>query len=160
MYKEQAKMVFAFLYSMCKNYHLAEDLTQDTFLKAYKHIEEYDESRKLSTWLCEIAKNLYIDYMRKRTNKEIPDDLLVAEAQCGAKEQDATDNALSVHDIMKLVHSLSEPYKEVFLLRYGMELPFNKIADLFGEREGWARLIYYRSRKQLQKMIKEEQKSV
>ncbi len=155
MYKEYSKMVYAFLYSMCKNRHLAEDLTQDTFLKAYKNIEKYDENRKMSTWLCEIAKNLYIDHTRKHKNKEIPDDLLVSETLGKAEENHNTDNYPSVHDILKLVHSLDEPYKEVFLLRYSMGFSYGEIADLFGEKEGWARLVYYRSRKMIQKKIKE-----
>lgn len=155
IYREYYKLVFAFLLSMCKDYHLAEDLAQDTFLKAYAHISTYDSGKKMSTWLCAIAKNLYIDYTRKGTSKEIPTEILPEETpkvNSGAEEADAP---ISAQEIMSLVHNLEEPYKEVFLLRYSMGLSFPEIADIFGEKESWARLVYYRSRKQLQKKIKE-----
>jgi len=146
-------MVFAFLLSMCKNYHLAQDLTQETFLKAYSHIETYDENKKMSTWLCTIAKNLFIDYTRK--NKEIPVEILPEQSPIPTEDSNETETLISKQEIMKLVHSMEEPYREVFLLRYSMNLSFSEIADIFCEKEAWARLIYYRSRKQLQKKIKE-----
>lgn len=155
IYKEYYKMVFAFLLSMCKDYHLAEDLAQDTFLRAYAHINTYDENRKMSTWLCEIAKNLYIDHTRKSANKEVPVEIYPEDIQKDRFGSNEIIASISAQEIMKIVHRLNEPYKEVFLLRYSMGLSFNEIADIFGEKEGWARMIYYRSRMQLQKKIKE-----
>lgn len=155
IYKEYYKMVFAFLLSMCKDYHLAEDLAQDTFLKAYAHINTYDENRKMSTWLCEIAKNLYIDHTKKRANKEVPIDIFPDNIQKDGFGPNEINASISAQEIMKIVHRLEDPYKEVFLLRYSMGLSFSEIADIFGEKEGWARMIYYRSRMQLQKKIKE-----
>ena len=155
IYKEYYKMVFAFLLSMCKDYHLAEDLAQDTFLRAYTHINTYDKNRKMSTWLCEIAKNLYIDHTKKSANKEVPVELFPEDIQKDRFGPHEIDASISAQEIMKIVHRLEDPYKEVFLLRYSMGLSFGEIADIFGEKEGWARMIYYRSRIQLQKKIKE-----
>lgn len=53
-----------------------------------------------------------------------------------------------------LLHNLNEPYKEVFTLRVFGELPFSQIGELFGKTDSWARLIFYRAKKQLQEAMK------
>ena len=147
IYSEQAKMVFSYLLSLCGNYHVAEDLTQETFLRAYQHRNSYDESRKLSTWLCEIAKNLYIDYTRTKINQEIPDDSLTTEPDVNIEQE------VLGKELIKMIHSLKEPYKEVFLLKYSMGLSYSEIGEIFGQKEGWARLVYYRARVTLREML-------
>jgi RNA polymerase sigma-70 factor (ECF subfamily) len=52
------------------------------------------------------------------------------------------------------LHSMDEPYKEVFTLRVFGELPFSQIGDLFGKTDSWARLVFYRAKKQLQEVMK------
>ncbi len=148
VYKEQAKLVFSYLYTLCGNYHTAEDLTQETFLKAYTHRKDFDESKKLSTWLCEIAKNLYIDYCRVKKNQEIPNDDLPINHTSENDESEIAHN-----ELLKLIHQLDDPYKEVFLLKHSMGYSYTEISDIFGQTEGWVRLIYYRARIRLREMI-------
>ena len=69
IYQEHAEMVYRFLLRMCQDEDLAEDLMQDTFLKAIENIGTFDMRCKLSTWLCQIAKNTYLDYLRKKKNQ-------------------------------------------------------------------------------------------
>jgi len=71
LYEQNAEIVYRFLYSICKNEQLAEDLTQETFLQAYKSIERFDGSCKISSWLCQIAKHLLYRHYHK-TKREIP----------------------------------------------------------------------------------------
>ena len=61
------------------------------------------------------------------------------------------ENARRLHI---LLHNLNEPYKEVFTLRVFGELPFSQIGELFGKTDSWARLIFYRAKKQLQEDLK------
>ena len=65
LYQENAKIVYYFLLSLCRDTTLAEDLTQDTFLAAYQSLERYDGSCKLSTWLCQIGRHLYYRHLSK-----------------------------------------------------------------------------------------------
>ena len=65
-YREYAVMVYKFLLSLCYEEELAEELTQETFYQAVRSVDRYDGSCKVSTWLCQIAKNLYISYTRKK----------------------------------------------------------------------------------------------
>ena len=71
LYKENAKIVYHYLWSLCHDPDLSEDLTQETFLRAYQSLERYDNSCKLSTWLCQIAKHLYYQWLAKN-KREIP----------------------------------------------------------------------------------------
>ena len=151
IYSGYAKIVFSYLLSLCRDYHLAEDLTQETFLRAYRHKKDYDETRKLSTWLCEIAKNLYIDHLRTKRNSELPADIPSADTVLDVESE------VLGKELVKKIHLLKEPYKEVFLLKYSMDLSFSEIGEIFGQKEAWARLVYYRARGYLRKMITEDE---
>ena len=71
IYKQNARIVYHYLYTLCKDENLAEDLTQETFLLAFQTFERYDGSCKLSTWLCQIAKHLLYQTWEKK-KREIP----------------------------------------------------------------------------------------
>ena len=64
VYAQHAEEVYHFLLRLCSDAHLAEDLLQNTFLKAIEKIDTFDNRCKLTSWLCQIAKNDYYDYLR------------------------------------------------------------------------------------------------
>ena len=66
IYKENARIVMKFLLSMTSDYHLAEELTQETFYRAYKNLNSFKGTCKLNVWLCQIAKNLWYKELEKR----------------------------------------------------------------------------------------------
>ncbi|MDE6608702.1 MAG: RNA polymerase sigma factor, partial [Lachnospiraceae bacterium] len=65
LYQEYAKMIYHFIYLKCNDKDLAEDIVQTTFLKAVSQIDSFQGRSKISTWLCQIAKNEYLNYCRK-----------------------------------------------------------------------------------------------
>ena len=71
IYDEHAKTVYYFLLSLCHNPHIAQDLTQETFLRAYQSMERFDGTCKLSVWLCQIAKHLWYQYLDKHKHEEL-----------------------------------------------------------------------------------------
>lgn len=71
LYKQNVRIVYHFLFSLCHDSGLAEELTQETFFQAYRSLERYDGSCKISSWLCQIAKHLFYQHIRK-TKREIP----------------------------------------------------------------------------------------
>ena len=95
-------------------------------------------------WLCQIAKNAYYTHARKQ-RRQVPDAALPERAATGDLEAALADReeALQVH---RALHTLAEPYKEVFTLRLFGELPFAQIALLFGKTESWARVTFYRAK--------------
>ena len=149
IYKEYFSYVFRFVVSLCKDPELAEEITQETFFKALKNIDKYDEKYKLGTWLCHIAKNTFYTYIKrtKRYSQWHPD-LIVSDEDI---EKSFTDKETAFY-IHRFLHKLKEPYKEVFWLRVFGELSFSQIAVIFDKTESWARVTYYRAKIQ----IKEE----
>lgn len=143
IYAEYFDDVYKYVYSLSHSPTVAEEVTQDTFFKAMKSIDSYRGECKLRVWLCQIAKNTYLTYCRKRTR--FVDLESAAQEQAGNLE-DAFLNQDNSFEIHKALHSLEEPYKEVFSLRIFGELPFSKIGELFGKTEGWARVTYHRAK--------------
>jgi RNA polymerase sigma-70 factor (ECF subfamily) len=127
--------VYSYVMCLMKDRTMAEEITQNTFIKAMKsecHGSEY-------SWLCTIAHNLAVDACRQK-QKTVPLDA-VAEPAC--EEPLDHDTVLAIH---RILHTLKEPYKEVFELRIFADLSFREIAGLFHKTESWARVTYHRAR--------------
>lgn len=75
IYKEHAKTVYAFLLMKCQDRELAEELTQETFFQAMKSIDSFQGNSKISTWLCSIAKNVWLTYVKKQKNEVLVEDI-------------------------------------------------------------------------------------
>jgi len=152
VYREYQQMVERFLMRLCGNAHLAEELTQETFIQALKHWDEFRGEGNRSTWLCTIAKRqLYSTVRRKGT-------LPLEEAEAIAAD-DVTDALVESDRMMaahRMVHRLPEPMREVFTLRTFGDLTHAQIGSLFGKSDSWARVTYYRARQMLSQMVKEE----
>jgi RNA polymerase sigma-70 factor (ECF subfamily) len=144
--------VFSYVMTLAGDRHLAEEITQDTFFRAFSSTAEFRNESDEVTWLCSIAKNRFMDEMRKQGRLEpIPDGL-----PAGGKsiEQQAADRDSSFR-IHVALHALEEPYREVFELRIFGELSFREIGTIFGKTENWARVTYHRARLKLQERMDE-----
>lgn len=141
---------------LTKNPDLAEELTQETFYKAYKNIDKFEGKSKMSVWLCQIAKNAYYSYLRKeqRIDYSAVDEQMTSTINIEA-EFINTQKSISLH---KIIHTLDEPYKEVFNLRLFGELSFKHIGEILGKSESWARVTYYRAKEKIK--IKSDKKEV
>lgn len=153
LYKENAKIVFHYLYSICKDEQLTEDLVQETFLQAYKSLERFNGNCKISTWLCQIAKHLLYQYWNKHGKQElIPiDDKLPTENNM---EQQIL-NRIELVDVLRDLHNLPEQMREVMYLRALGDLSYKEIGEIMGKSENWARVTFYRAKEVLLKGRKE-----
>ena len=151
LYNTYYMQVYSFVMTLAKKRDLAEEITQKAFFKAMTAGQKYRGEASEFTWLCGIAKNLFADELRaqKRTG-ELP-----AEKAADIDIEHALTNEDSAFRIHQVLHDLEEPYKEVFQLRVFGELPFLKIANLFGKTENWARVTYHRARLRIQERMEE-----
>jgi len=150
LYSQYFADVFKYALSLCRNETLAEEITQETFFKALKSIDKFKGECKIRVWLCQIAKNTYFSICQR--NKHITDEGY-EENEDECIEEKLINNE-TVWEIHKILHFLDEPYKEVFTLRVFGELPFLQIAELFGKKESWARVTFYRSKIKLKEGLK------
>ena len=149
LYQEYFSVVYKYILSMSRDPLTAEEITQETFFKALKKIDTFRGDSSVKVWLCQIAKNAYYDFIKHESrHTELADEY--GEPQ-GSAEEDflVKADAKALHVIL---HSLSEPYKEVFSLRTFGELSFSDIGELFGKSDSWARVTFHRAKL----MIKEE----
>jgi RNA polymerase sigma-70 factor (ECF subfamily) len=146
--------VFSYVMTLTANRDDAMDITQETFYRAMSTAQKFRGESECFTWLCAIAKNLFIDELRRSQKFEDapPEDKPDLKKGPEEKAVDA-DTTIRIH---RILHSMEEPYKEVFTLRVFGELPFAEIGSLFGKGEGWARVTYFRAKQKLQEKTKEE----
>jgi RNA polymerase sigma-70 factor (ECF subfamily) len=156
IYKDYFEDVFRYALALTRDEHIAEDVTADTFFKALKKINSFDGKCDIRTWLCQIAKNTYFDYCRKR---KITGDSVLAVPQENIADTCKIDTAFEDKEtalrIHKILHEMPEPYKEVFTLRVFGELSFAQIADLFGKTESFARVTFHRAKGKIVERMEE-----
>ena len=138
------------------NEHIAEEITSETFFKAINSIDSFRGDCDMRVWLCQIAKNTYFSYLKK--NKKVlsidESDLQnVADPDAGIDVQIGEQEEARL--IRKILHDMSDPYKEVFMWRVFGELSFKEIADLYGKTDNWACVTYHRARKMIQSRLEE-----
>lgn len=148
IYNQFAKTVYKFLLARTCNEDLAEELTQETFFQAIRNIEKYDYSCSISTWLCAIAKTKYLEYLRKHPYYE---DLYESDATLPEVPAAETVCIQSMEqmELMKKLHSLPEPFKEIMYLRLFGNLSFAEIGKIMDRNENWARVNFYRAKERL-----------
>lgn len=151
LYKQNSQIVYYFLYSMCKDEFLAEDLMQETFLRAFKSLERYDGSCKISTWLCQIAKHVLYQYWSK-TKKEAFVELNDQWPADNNTEQQAM-NRIELLDIWDKFQRLPDTMRQVMLFRVINELPYKEIGAILGKSENWARVTFFRAKTLLLKEV-------
>lgn len=153
LYQKYFQEIYLYVKSLSRNEKIAEDITQETFFKALKHLDSFDGSKDIRAWLFTIAKNTYYSSYKKHI-REISGDLQsepITETIM-MNQLVNSDVAFKVH---QFIHEMDEPYKEVFTLRVFGELPFEKIGLLFGKSASWARVTYYRAKKKIAQKMEE-----
>lgn len=144
--------VYRYVLTLCRSETDAQDIAQETFLKAMKASDRFTGTSSLYTWLCAIAGNLWKDRCRRgKKAGEMPEDV---EAEISI-EQQIEDKDISLH-IHRKLHQLPEPYREVFTLRVFGQLSFKDIANLFSKTENWARVTCHRARKMIVEKLRED----
>lgn len=153
VYREYYPSVYRYVLSISKNEHTAEEIAQETFFKALKNIEKYDPEQNILTWLCTIAKNTYYSLCKKSKNyTDIPDNLT-------STDEDIIDTIIDSEDsmeILRVLHGLPEPYKEVFTLRVLGSFSYSKIGEVFHKGESWARVTFFRAKTMIKERMNNE----
>ena len=150
--------VYGLLMRMVRSPALAEDLAQETLIKAYRAIATFDRSRQFSSWLFKIAHNTAIDHLRKNRPPTVPletDDsewldplavLAAPESQSPEARTRGRDLAEALQDALM---ELRPDYREAVLLRFQQGLRYEEIADILDLPLGTVKTHLHRARKQM-----------
>ena len=151
LYRTYYMQVFSYVMTLTGNKDSAEEITQETFFKAITTERSFSGRSDCTTWLCAIAKNLFIDETRRRKKlTDLPED---ETADTGGDFREKLEDKTSSLEIHRILHEMEEPYKEVFSLRVFGELSFKQIGTIFHKTETWARVTYHRARLKIQERM-------
>ncbi len=154
LFQNNSQLIFRFLMKLCGNASLAEELTQETFFRAYMNLSALRDEKKVSSWLCQIAKNTYFSWFNEQ-KKQSP--------MSQSIEDNSTPDIAELFEEKELagrafscLHTLQEPYKEVFLLCTFCGLSLKDISALFAKSESWARVTYYRAKQKIMEGLEKQ----
>ena len=147
LFNENREFIFKYLMKMTRNAPLSEELTQETFFRAYMNYASLQKKEKASVWLCQIAKNTYFAWYNEQKKKDSIDTL---EAISDDKNiEDAFIQKELSQKALICLHELEEPYKEVFMLSVFGGFSLKDISSIFKKSESWARVTFYRAKQKL-----------
>lgn len=148
IYRRQFPGVYRYLLALCGDPGLAEELAQETFVRAVQNSGAFRGDCKLSVWLCQIGKNCWYTYLRQKKRRDAAPLEELPEGSADSLESGFLERETAAQ-LHRRLHALPEPYREVFSLRVFAELNFSQIGELFGRSEGWARVTYHRAKLKL-----------
>lgn len=147
---EYGDSVLRMCYVYLKDYQLAEDMAQETFIKVYQHYEEFQNQSSVKTWILKIAINLCKNQMRTHWWKYRSQQELV---EAGTDEY--YDSFLDRQVVLTEIAKLPVKYREIILLYYYQELSILEIAALLNEKESTIKARLVRARKKLKPELAE-----
>jgi RNA polymerase sigma-70 factor (ECF subfamily) len=137
---------------MIRDVSLAEELTQETFFRAYMNYASLRNKEKASVWLCQIAKNTYYAWYNEQKKRTSLDGLETASN--GESIEDAFVQKELSQKALLCLHELENPYKEVFMLSVFGDFSFKDISLIFSKSESWARVTFYRAKQKLSERMR------
>jgi RNA polymerase sigma-70 factor (ECF subfamily) len=158
LYREHLRDVYSYAYYRIGNHHDAEDLTEQTFLQAYRHFERAmreSDGRPLRPWLIRIAHNLAANYYRDRSRR--PQTPLDDAAPISAPHptEELVEGREEVKEVLAGVSNLPEDRREALIMRFALDMDNREIARALGRSEGATKVLIHRAIKQLEQGLTE-----
>lgn len=153
LFNDYRGFVFKYLMKMTRDASLAEELTQETFFRAYMNYASLRDQEKAAVWLCSIAKNTYYAWHNRQKKTESLEEMALM-STTDPMEDAFVRKELSQKAFLCL-HHLDEPYKEVFMLCVFGGVSLKEISAIFGKSESWARVTFYRAKQKLSESLRE-----
>ena len=158
LYRAHLRDVYSYSYYRIGNHHDAEDLTEQTFLQAYRHFERAraeSNGRPLRPWLIRIAHNLAANYHRDRSRRPQThlEDAAVLSAPHGTEQ--IVEEREEVQAVLRGVAGLPEDRREALIMRFAIDMDNREIARALGRSEGATKVLIHRAIKQLEERLTE-----
>ena len=158
LYRAHLRDVYSYAYYRIGNHHDAEDLTEQTFLQAYRHFERAQresEGRPLRPWLIRIAHNLAANYHRDRSRRPQTqlEDASVVSAPHDTEE--LVEGRQELTDVLEGLSNLPGDRREALIMRFSLGMDNREIARALGRTEGATKVLIHRAIRQLEQGLKE-----
>jgi RNA polymerase sigma-70 factor (ECF subfamily) len=158
LYRTHLRDVYSYAYYRIGNHHDAEDLTEQTFLQAYRHFERAmreSNGRPLRPWLIRIAHNLAANYYRDRSRRP-QTNLEDAEVLSSLHPtEEVVEGREEVQEVLAGVAELPDDRRDALVMRFALGMDNKEIARALGRSEGATKVLIHRAIKQLEEGLKE-----
>jgi RNA polymerase sigma-70 factor (ECF subfamily) len=156
LYREHLRDVYSYCYYRIGNHHDAEDLTEQTFLQAYRHFERArreSDGRPLRPWLIRIAHNLAANYHRDRSRRPTAalDNIEPVEHPHGTER--VVEGRERMRAVMAGMEELSDDRREALIMRFSLGMSNREIARALGRSDGATKVLIHRAIKQLEEEL-------
>ena len=116
-YRHYSDSVFKYILMMVRDHQQAEDLTHDTFIKAYRYYPSFEGRAKARTWLFSIARNITVDYIRKQKPVQLFKDIFLTKKDTEPLPEDTVGIKENARELYNALGNLKHSYREVIILR-------------------------------------------
>jgi RNA polymerase sigma-70 factor, ECF subfamily len=160
LYRSHLRDVYSYAYYRVGNHHDAEDLTEQTFLQAYRHFERAlreSNGRPLRPWLIRIAHNLAANYYRDRSRRPQTaiDDASVLSAP--HTTESLVEGREELQRILAGIEELPDDRREALIMRFALGMDNREIARAMGRSDGATKVLLHRATRQLEQIVKERE---
>ncbi|MGA9284982.1 MAG: sigma-70 family RNA polymerase sigma factor [Solirubrobacteraceae bacterium] len=156
LYRAHLRDVYSYAYYRVGNHHDAEDLTEQTFLQAYRHFERAQREsngRPLRPWLIRIAHNLAANLYRDRSRKPASPLEDTSELVASHTTEDLVEGREELSRVLEGVRQLPEDRREALIMRFALGMDNREIARAMGRTDGATKVLIHRAIKQLEEIV-------
>lgn len=156
LYQAHLRDVYSYAYYRVGNHHDAEDLTEQTFLQAYRHFERAQREshgRPLRPWLIRIAHNLAANLYRDRSRRPASPLDDTSELAASHTTEDLVEGRDELSRVLDGVRRLPDDRREALIMRFALAMDNREIARAMGRSDGATKVLIHRAIKQLEEMV-------
>jgi RNA polymerase sigma-70 factor (ECF subfamily) len=162
LYRAHLRDVYSYAYYRVGNHHDAEDLTEQTFLQAYRHFDRAlaeSDGRPLRPWLIRIAHNLAANLYRDRSRRPQTSIDDTSELRTTHTTEDLVEGREELARVLEGVKELPEDRREALIMRFALGMDNREIARAMGRTDGATKVLLHRAIKQLEELLATRQES-
>jgi RNA polymerase sigma-70 factor, ECF subfamily len=162
LYRAHLRDVYSYAYYRVGNHHDAEDLTEQTFLQAYRHFERAQREsrgRPLRPWLIRIAHNLAANHYRDRARRPASSIEDTAEPAASHTTEELVEGRDELSRVLDGVDRLPDDRREALIMRFALGMDNREIARAMGRSEGATKVLIHRAIKQLEGLVSPQEGS-
>jgi RNA polymerase sigma-70 factor, ECF subfamily len=159
LYRAHLRDVYSYAYYRVGNHHDAEDLTEQTFLQAYRHFDRAlreSGGRPLRPWLIRIVHNLAANYFRDRSRRPQTNLDDAGPLSDSRGTDDLVEGRQELRDVLAGVADLPEDRKSALIMRFALDMDNREIARALGRTEGATKVLIHRAIKQLEEGLHQQ----
>lgn len=151
-YDKYVKNIYRFVYIKVSSKDIAEDLTQEIFLKTWQHLIDKKQIDNFQAFIFRIARNTVIDYYRRNSRQTLPLEYIPEALEPAETGEQKTHQSLEVQKILQNLQSLKSEYREVIYLRFVEDLSLDDIAQIIDMEKSSVRVLLHRALNKLKEI--------